>query len=300
MSEQLETLVELLDLEYLEDNLYRGQSRNLGGKSVFGGQVVAQALVAAYRTVASNLVAHSLHSYFLRRGDMDYPIVYQVERIRDGRSFTARRVMAIQKGRPIFSMMASFQAPEYGLEHQAEMPDVPGPDELKEQLELRQDWINDCPEPFRDAFLRKLPIEIKPVSPRNPLKPDTRDPVQNNWFKAADVLPDDPMIHQCVMAYASDFTLLTTALHPHGVTWAQPDMTVASLDHAIWFHRPIKADDWWLYNMDSPMAVSGRGLSRGFIFDQAGKLLASTTQESLMRKYGLAEMQDGKLPPVGN
>lgn len=300
MIEQLKTLVELLDLEHIEDNLYRGESRNLGGKSVFGGQVVAQALMAAYRTVPEGLVAHSLHSYFLRRGDMEHPIVYQVERIRDGRSFTARRVMAIQKGRPIFSMMASFQQEEYGLEHQIPMPDVAGPGELKEQLELRQEWIEDCPAIFRDAFLRQLPIQIKPVQPRNPLKPDTREPVQNNWFRAADRLPDDPIIHQCVMAYASDFTLLTTALHPHGVTWAQTDMTVASLDHAIWFHRPIKADNWWLYNMDSPMAVNGRGLSRGFIFDQQGVLLASTTQESLMRKYGLAEMQDGKLPPVGN
>lgn len=300
MSQQLKTLVELLDLEYLELNLYRGESRNLGGKSVFGGQVVAQALVAAYRTVESHLVAHSLHSYFLRAGNMDKPIVYQVERIRDGRSFTQRRVTAIQSGRPIFSSMVSFQKPEFGLEHQAPMPDVIPPDQLKEQMELRRDWIDDCPEPFHDAFMRALPIQIKPVNPRNPLRPDKREPRQQNWFKAADQLPDDPIIHQCVMAYASDFTLLTTALHPHGVTWAQPDMTVASLDHAIWFHRPIKADDWWLYDMDSPMAVGGRGLSRGAIYAQDGSLLASTTQESLMRQYGLAAMQDGKLPPVGN
>lgn len=279
-------LIDLLDLETLEDNLFRGQSRDLGGKSVFGGQVLGQALVAAARTV-SGAEPHSLHAYFLRPGDMHAPIVYEVDRVRDGRSFSARRVQAIQFGRPIFSMIASFQSPEPGLSHALPMPEVTPPEELAFQRDLRRQWIIDSEQDLSDrvcaALLRELAIEFKPVRPWNALEPDRREPQQAIWFRAAGRLPADPLLHRCVLAYASDFNLLSTALLPHGRSWFDQDMVVASLDHALWFHRDLRVDDWLLYVMDSPSSQGARGMSRGLIYQRDGTLVASTAQESLMR-----------------
>lgn len=283
MSQILQDLVKVLDLEALEVNLYRGESRDLGGKSVFGGQVLGQALMAAYGTV-DNLVAHSIHAYFLRPGDMQADIIYDVERLRDGRSFVARRVHAVQHGRPIFSMIVSFQILEDGLEHQFPMPSVPGPENLATQVELREQWLPDCPEKLRSGFMRDLAIEFKPIDPGNPFRPEVRPPAQHIWFKAAGSLPDDDKLHRSVLAYASDFNLLGTALRPHGLSWFNEKMAVASLDHALWFHRPFRADDWLLYSMDSPSSSGARGISRGLIFNRQGQLVASTAQESLMRQ----------------
>lgn len=291
MNKVLQDLISLLDLETLEQNLFRGQSRNLGGKSVFGGQVLGQALVAAGRTV-DNATPHSLHGYFLRRGDMGAPIVYEVDRVRDGHHFSARRVQAIQFGQTIFTMIASFQSPEDGLEHQAGMPDVPPPEKLSDQYHLRKQWLgqhrNKVPERLHKPLLRTLAIEFKPVQPWDPLAPEARAPQQSIWFRAAGKLPDDPMLHRCILAYASDFNLLSTALLPHGRSFLQPDMTVASIDHAFWFHRDARIDDWLLYVMDSPSAQHTRGLSRGLIFARDGKLVGSVAQESLMRVHAAA------------
>jgi acyl-CoA thioesterase II len=288
MNKVLQDLVELLDLEPLEVNMFRGQSRDLGGKSVYGGQVIGQALVAAARTVEDAL-PHSLHAYFLRPGDMAHPIVYEVDRVRDGRSFIARRVQAIQNGEPILSLIASFQRPEPGLEHQVSMPKVPPPDALEYAHVLRQRWLDEAEarapvhERIRTAMSRELAIEFKPVQPWNPLQPEKRDPVQHIWLRAAGALPDDPLLHTCVLAYATDFNLLSTALFPHGKSWFANGMIVASIDHALWFHRDVRVDDWLLYAMDSPTAQGARGFSRGLIFDRAGRLVCSVTQENLMR-----------------
>ena len=286
MNRVLQDLVNLLDVEALEVNMFRGQSRDLGGKSVFGGQVIGQALVAAGRTV-EGAEPHSLHAYFLRPGDMNLPIVYEVDRIRDGRSFTARHVEAIQHGQPILSMIASFQKPETGPEHQAQMPQVPPPESLRPQHELSEEWLQAQPEVpprAREALLRMLAIEFRPVTPWNPLQPEARECTQNIWFRAAGQLPDDPMLHRCVLAYASDFNLLSTALRPHAMSFLDPNNAVASIDHALWFHRDVRADDWLLYAMDSPSAQGSRGLSRGLIFDREGRLVASVAQENLMRR----------------
>lgn len=286
MSPVLQDFLSLLDIERIEADLFRGQSRNLGGKSVFGGQVLGQSLVAATRTVDSERIPTSLHAYFLRPGDMAAPIVYDVEHSRDGGSFTWRRIKAIQHGKQIFSMMVQFQVPETGYTHQAPMPDVPGPDGLATQAELREQWKDDCPPALRAYFTRELAIEFKPVAPQNPFKPTERPPQQAIWFRAAGALPDDAHLHQCVLAYASDFNLVTTALLPHGRHYTSKGMIVASLDHALWFHRPAKVDDWLLYVMDSPGAQSARGLSRGSIYTRDGTLVASVAQEGLMRDVG--------------
>ena len=288
MNRVLQDLVSLLDLEPLEVNMFRGQSRDLGGKSVYGGQVIGQALVAAARTV-EGAVPHSLHAYFLRPGDMAMPIVYEVDRVRDGRTFTARRVQAIQHGEPILSMIASFQKPEDGLSHQVAMPDVAPPEKLEFQHVLRRRWAEEAakkgalPERSRAAMTRELAIEFKPVEPWNPLAPDKREPVQHVWLRAAGKLPKDTLLHTCVLAYATDFNLLATALQPHGKSWHSPGMIVASIDHALWFHRDVRVDDWLLYSMDAPTAQGARGFSRGLIFDRAGRLVCSVTQENLMR-----------------
>lgn len=301
MNSVLQDLIKLLDLEALEDNLFRGASRDIGGKSVFGGQVIGQALVAAGRTV-TDCAPHSLHAYFLRPGDMEAPIVYEVDRVRDGRSFTTRRVQAIQHGHPILSMIASFQKPEDGLEHQLPMPSVPMPEALPSLESLQEGWLQreaerrgGMPERLRTAFMRGLPIQFKPVVPWNPFEPDVRAPVQQIWFRAADALPDDAMLHRCVLAYASDFNLLATAMLPHGRSWFSPDMVVASIDHALWFHRELRVDDWLLYSMDAPSAQSARGLSRGSIYDRHGRLVASVAQESLMRRIN-GPKPSGKAP----
>jgi acyl-CoA thioesterase-2 len=284
----LDDLLRLLDLEPLEVNLFRGQSRDLGGKAVFGGQVIGQALVAATRTVEGRW-PHSLHAYFLRPGDMALPIVYEVDRVRDGKSFSARRVQAIQGGEVLLSMICSFQVPEPGFEHQAPMPDVPPPESLRPQRELVKEWlaaVPQVPSRIREAFERRIAVEFRPVEPRNPLLPTVDAPRQNYWVRASGPLPDAPLLHACVLAYASDFSLLSTALRPHGVSWLTPGLAVASIDHAIWFHRPFRIDDWLLYAMDSPTAQGGRGLSRGQFFDRSGRLVVSVTQENLMRRLG--------------
>ncbi len=288
MNQMLQDLVQVLELETLELNLFRGQSRDLGGKSVFGGQVLGQALVAANRTVEAGRRAHSLHAYFLRPGDMAAPIVYEVERIREGRSFVTRRVKAVQHGVPIFSMMASFQVSENGHEHQTPMPDVPAPETLTSQAELRRQSANRCPDKLRKGYLRELAIEFKPVSPMDPFTPTATSPRQQIWFRAAGRLPDDPILHQCVLTYATDFNLLSTAMLPHAISYLQPNVICASIDHVLWFHHDCRVDDWLLYVMDSPGAQGGRGLSRGLIYNREGVLVASVAQESLMRDINLA------------
>lgn len=281
----LRELVAQLDLETLELNLFRGSSRDLGGRSVFGGQVIGQAIVAATRTVEGRM-PHSLHAYFLLPGDMNAPIVYEVDRIRDGGSFSARRVQAIQHGRPILSMIASFQVPEDGLEHQLAMPDVPTPESLKSTAELIPQWIAEAGEvhPRILASLKRAEVlEFRPVYPWSPLKPNITEPRQAIWFRIGQNLPDDPILHRCLLAYASDFNLIGTALRPHGKSWYSPDMVVASLDHALWFHRDLRVDDWLLYSMDSPTSQSARGMTRGQVFDRQGRLVASVAQEGLLR-----------------
>jgi acyl-CoA thioesterase-2 len=268
MNEMLLGLVAQLDLETLEVNLFRGESRDMGTRNVFGGQVISQALVAAERTVEGR-PPHSLHAYFLLPGDPSAPIVYQVDRIRDGRSFSARRVQAIQHGRPILSMIASFQAPEPGLEHAATMPDVPRPEALAPSSEPRA-WGA---------------IEFRTATPE---PRGAREPRQAIWFRAVDRVPDDPQLHRWLLAFASDWTLAGTTLRPHGKEWDTEGMIVASLDHALWFHRPARVDDWLLYAMDSPTAQGARGLARGQIFDAAGRLVASVAQEALIRDVSLA------------
>jgi acyl-CoA thioesterase-2 len=286
LNEILDALVRQLDLEQLEVNLFRGQSRDTWGPRVFGGQVIGQAMVAAERTVEGR-AAHSLHAYFLLPGDSDAPIVYQVERIRDGKSFSARRVQAIQHGRPILSMIASFQAPEEGLEHAAPMPDVPAPEALTPRSELVERWLAEAgpvsPQVV-EALRARSAIEFRPIAPRNPLLPSPAEPRQAVWFRAVDRLPDDPCLHRCILAYASDYTLVGTALRPHGRSWFQRSMVVASLDHALWFHRDARVDDWLLYAMDSPSAQGARGLARGLVYDRRGRLVASVAQEGLMRE----------------
>jgi acyl-CoA thioesterase-2 len=286
MDQTLDALVRQLDLEPLEVNLFRGQSRDLGAPRVYGGQVISQALVAAERTVEAR-VPHSLHAYFLLPGDVNAPIVYQVDRVRDGRSFSARRVQAIQHGRPILSMIASFQAPEPGLEHAAPMPEVPPPESLASFSELVERWLAEAaPVPARIAEAMRMPgaVEFRPVAPQNPLRRLPGEPRQAAWFRAVDRLPDDPALHRWILAYASDSMLIGAALLPHGRSWWQPDMIVASIDHALWFHRDARVDEWLLYVMDSPSAQSARGLARGLVFDRGGRLVASVAQEGLMRE----------------
>jgi acyl-CoA thioesterase-2 len=286
MDATLRSLIDQLDLEPLELNLFRGKSADHGGRSVFGGQVIGQALVAAARTVDGRR-AHSLHAYFLLPGDMSAPIVYEVDRIRDGRSFSARSVQAIQHGRPILSLIASFHIDEKGLSHQAKMPEVPPPESLLSMRELREQWLVEAGdkvnERTQEIFRRPQPIEFRPIELWNPLRPTVAPAVQTVWFRAVDKLPDDAMLHTCMITYASDFNLIPTALRPHGRTWIGNETIVASIDHAMWFHRPARIDEWLLYVMDSPSAQGSRGLARGLIFDRGGTLIASVAQEGLMR-----------------
>ncbi len=281
MQPVLQNLIALLDLEPIEVNLFRGRSPKDGWQRVFGGQVVGQALVAAGRTVEGRF-AHSFHS-FLRPGDPAVPILYDVDRIRDGTSFTTRRVVAIQHGRAIFNMQASFQKDEPGLEHQLEMPKVTPPESLANETELRRRVAHRLPEKMHAYFLRERPIEVRPVDPVDEFEPDKRPPVQNVWFRAVDSLPDDRALHQCVLAYASDLTLLDTSTLPHAISWWNDDLQSASLDHSMWFHRPFRADEWLLYAQDSPRAAGARGFNRGSVFTREGELVASVTQEGLIR-----------------
>ncbi len=282
MPTEIDNLLAILDLEQLEVNLFRGNSHSPGWQRVFGGQVICQALVAATRTVDGR-GAHSLHAYFLRPGNPAVPIVYEVDRIRDGKSFTTRRVVAIQQGEAIFSMSASFQVEEGGFEHQAPMPDVPPPEELMSETDLMQQFMAVAPEPIRRYWQRERPIEMRPVSLQRYVGRRGLPPVQNVWVRTKGPLPDDMDVHRCVLAYASDLLLVDTSLMPHGRHVFDPDMQVASLDHAMWFHQPFRADDWLLYALDSPAAAGGRGFNRGSLFTRDGRLVASVAQEGLIR-----------------
>jgi acyl-CoA thioesterase II len=282
MSRVLDDLLELLKLEPIEENLFRGRSQDLGFRQLFGGQVLGQSLSAASQTVSQRHV-HSLHGYFLRPGDASLPVVYTVDRVRDGGSFTTRRVVAIQKGESIFTVMVSFQGDEPGLEHQAKMPDVPGPEGLPTDLELLRRQQHLIPERIRDKFLCEKPIEIRPVAQVDPFAPHVREPIKQVWFRADGELPDDPRVHRYLLAYASDFNLITTALQPHGVSSMHPQMQLASLDHSLWIHGNLRVNDWLLYSMVSPWAGNARGLSYGHIFTRDGRLVASVAQEGLMR-----------------
>jgi acyl-CoA thioesterase II len=279
----LDELLALLKLEKIEENIFRGNSQDLGFGNIFGGQVLGQALSAASYTVPADRSAHSLHAYFLRPGDPAMPIVYEVDCIRDGRSFTTRRVLAIQKGRAIFSMAASFQGDEDGFEHQADMPDVPGPEGFLSEIEMARRVADKIPAAIRNQILCIKPIEIRPVNPNNPFAPKKMDPRRYVWFKTITRMPDDLSIHKYMLAYASDFGLVATSLYPHGKTFWDADMQVASLDHAMWFHRDFRMDEWLLYVIDSPSASRARGLNHGHIYTRDGRLIASTSQEGLIR-----------------
>lgn len=283
MSSSVEELLTLLQLERLEENYFRGESRDIGTRYVFGGQVLGQALSAAQQTVDPARTAHSLHAYFLRAGDIEHPILYQVERTRDGGSFSTRRVTAIQHGQPIFNMSASFQRAEAGVEHQQSMPEVPKADDLAPPAPLPQEEFDKLPPKLQRWFRRSGPFEFRPVYPRDELNPPKRPPYQQVWFRLTRPVPDSPVLHRALLAYASDFHLIGTTLFPHGISFLQRNVQVASLDHAMWFHRPFRVDEWLLYSCDSPTAQDGRGLARGMFYDENGRLVASTAQEGLIR-----------------
>ncbi|MCC6317324.1 MAG: acyl-CoA thioesterase II [Gemmatimonadaceae bacterium] len=277
-------LLDLLDLEPLEVNIYRGQNRDLGAGRVFGGQVFAQALVAARRTVAEPREAHSAHGYFILPGDLAAPIVYFVDRLRDGGSFATRRVTAIQHGQAIFNLSASFHRAEDGRSHQTPMPEVPAPESLAPELQLIREMADRIPEPLRGVLTQDRPIDFRPVDPIDPFRPAAPSaPVRHVWFRAVGSLPDESLIHQAVLAYASDYGLITTALQPHGLTFRSRGLQMASLDHSVWMHRPFRVDDWLLYAMDSPVAAGARGFARGTVYTRTGELVASVAQEGLMR-----------------
>ncbi len=282
-------LIELLALEEIEENIFRGKSQDLGFGNIFGGQVLGQSLSAASRTVPAERTVHSLHAYFLRPGDPKCSIVYLVDCIRDGRSFSTRRVAAIQKGRTIFTMEASFHICEEGFEHYDPAPEISGPDGVISEVEHFRALADRIPDPLRTKLICDKPIEIRPVNPMNPFAPEVKDPDRYVWFRAVFDLPDDPALHRYLLAYASDFGLVTTSLYPHARTFWDPEMQVASLDHAMWFHREFRMDRWLLYVIHSPSASGARGLNIGRIY-QDGVLVASTSQEGLIRK----KQQPGK------
>lgn len=289
---KLTRLLEIFQLEQIEHNIFRGVSYDLGFPALFGGQVLGQALMAANHTVGPERQAHSMHAYFLRPGDAKAPIVYQVTRTRDGRSFTTRHVRAIQHGQPIFDMSASYQTPEQHFEHQDPMPlNVPEPESLKNLQELYGDR-EDMPDYVRDQMTRDRPVEMRPVDNFEKLNPEPREPRKHIWFRAAGKVPDDPQLHQAVLAYASDFELLGTTMLPHGVSFIQKDIQAASLDHALWIHRPFRVDEWLLYSMNSSNMYNARGLAHGQIFNRAGQLVASVAQEGLVRRLS-AERKRG-------
>jgi acyl-CoA thioesterase II len=283
MSSAVADLLSILDLEPLEENLFRGRSPQSGWQRVFGGQVIGQALVAALRTVEDR-PPHSMHAYFLLPGDPKVPIIYEVDRSRDGKSFSTRRVVAIQHGHPIFVTAISFHGDEPSLSHQAKMPDVPGPDDLPSEADIKARALPMMPEPVRRYFERERPIELRPVEFTRYLGAKSEEAKFHVWIRATGKLPDDLAIHQCVLAYASDMTLLDAALIPHGRTVFDKRIMAASLDHALWFHRPFRADDWLLYAQDSPNMSGARGFSRGLIFTRDGTLVASVAQEGLLRE----------------
>lgn len=279
----LQNLVNALSLERFEDNLFRGRKQQNGWRRVYGGQVLGQAVSACAATVEQERDLHSLHGYFLLAGDPEHDIVYDVERIRDGGSFTTRRVRALQHGRAIFAMSASFHKSEEGYDHQSAMPDVPPPESLPSAKDLMQNMMSALPEPMRAFWSREQPIDVRLVDPSRYAARKARPPSQAIWLRANGQLGDDPHLHRAVLAYASDFTLLDTALIAHGKLMFDSDIQLASLDHAMWFHRPFRADDWLLYAQDSPSAAGARGFCQGALFDRKGQRVASTVQEGLMR-----------------
>ncbi len=283
MDQRLADLLALLELEQLEVNLFRGESRDIGSPQVFGGQVLGQALSAAARTVDSGRVVNSLHAYFLRRGDCNAPIVYQVDRSLDGHSFSNRRVVAIQHGQQIFNMAASFQVGEPGFDHQIEMPAVPPPEELSGNSAPPPQLLARLPERVRRFFEQPRPFEFRMVQPIDYLAPKRQPAVRQIWFRAVAALPEDEMLHRRLLAYVSDFFLLDTTTLPHGTSFVRPSLVMASIDHAMWFHRPLRVDDWLLYAMESPSASGARGFARASVFSRDGRLVASAAQEGLVR-----------------
>lgn len=285
-SDTVTELLDLLDIERLELNLFRGTG--LGGETsvrIFGGHVIAQALAAAYRTVEGRL-CHSLHAYFMRPGNPDIPVIYEVDRARDGGSFTTRRVIAVQNGRQIFNMAASFHVDEKGWDHQHPMPDVPGPEGLETRADLREREAEKLDEERRAHFTRPRPIEIREIEPQDQVEPRKMSDVNHTWFRLARPVETTPAIQHCLLAYASDMNLLGSSLRPHGVTWTKGGVMTASLDHAMWFHGPIQFNDWHLYTMDAPFTGGARGFNRGSIYTQDGRLVASVAQEGLVRPVG--------------
>ncbi|MEO6137036.1 MAG: acyl-CoA thioesterase II [Luteimonas sp.] len=295
MPSPVSELIDLLSLERLEDNLFRGQSRDIGTKYVFGGQVLGQALSAAQATMTTPRGAHSLHAYFLKAGDIEHPIIYQVDRTRDGGSFSVRRVTAIQHGQPIFFLAASFQKQESGSEHQLSMPQVPKPEDIDPSTPLSPEALAKLPPKVQRWLSRMGPFEFRHVYPRDELHPPKRPPFQQVWFRLAERVGDAPELHRSLLAYASDFYLLGTATFPHGISYYHPSVQMASLDHALWFHRPFRVDEWLLYSIDSPSAQDARGLARGLIYDQEGRLVASSAQEGLIR---VVQQEPGKHVPL--
>ena len=280
----IEQLERLLTVEELDRDLFRGTRQPEGRGRVFGGQVIAQALMAAVRSTDAERVPHSLHAYFMRPGDEQIPIIYRVNRDYDGGSFSTRRIVAFQKGEPILNMAASFQKLERGLEHQFDMPAVPPPEELPSEAEERLKVADQVPERLREFFVRPRPFEIRHASPWSPLEADPQEPHQNVWFKTCAPVSGGAEMHRAMLAWASDMHLLGTTMRPHGLSWVQPGVQTASLDHALWFHDDVRVDEWLLYSTDAPWSGRGRGFNRGMIFTRDGRLVASVTQEGLMRK----------------
>ena len=280
----MEHLVDILDLEQIEENLFRGESPDVGWQRLFGGLVISQALAATQRTAPADRFVHSLHAYFLRPGDPAIPVVYEVDRIRDGGSFTTRRAIAIQHGKPIFSLSASFQSDEDGFTHQIPIPDITPPEDLPDSDTIYEKFLRDAPEHIRNFWMRERPVEIRPVSMTHYISSDRLEPSQHVWVKANGVVPEDRGTAAAVLAYVSDMTLLDTALFPHGLSVFDRTLQAASLDHAMWFHSDPDFSDWLLYTQDSPFSGGGRGLSRGAIYTRAGRLIASVAQEGLIRK----------------
>lgn len=286
MSKALDDLLTLLALEPLDDGLYRGQSTDLGFGAVFGGQVMGQALAAAKYTLQPERPVHSFHSYFLRPGDVNKPIIYDVENIRDGKTTSTRRVQALQYGKPIFYMTASFQQPAAGFEHQSLMPEVPGPEELTPESERLAALADKMPAKLRKKLLAENPIDMRQVNYVDPMKPEKAEPLRYIWLKANGELPDDPRIHKYLLTYAADFNFLPTALMPHGHSFWEPQLQVATIDHSMWFHDNFRFDDWILYVMESPRSIAGRGLVQGHFYSRDGRLVATAMQEGLIRPRG--------------
>lgn len=283
MTSVADKLLELLDIEQLEVDMFRGLGS--GGETttrIFGGQVIAQALMAAYRTVEDRL-CHSLHAYFIRPGDPSIPVIYQVDRARDGGSFTTRRVVAIQHGKQIFNLSASFHVQEEGWDYQHPMREVGKPEDWPSRAEAREAYVDRIPEEYREEFLRERPIELREVAPRDMFDPEVESDVNQLWFRMEAAKGQSPQMQHCLLAYASDMNLLGSSLRPHGLTWFKGNVMTASLDHAMWFHAPIEFSDWHLYDLDAPWTGGARGFNRGAIYSQNGQLVASVAQEGLMR-----------------